>query len=174
MSYCLCDSIPNSNDVPESTEIEALTLLKPLSHWTFSATTTKEMPKLTTKINSHMNMWGDSQPTTLPPSCASETNSPSLLGLYGVNVNGEAGAPRDVWAAGSAKKARGAAGPLSQALFPAPCLTSDLADASFPATGASCMNCGVHTASKASCKHSRKNYKTIKGKSSEMHTIIHL
>lgn len=39
-----------------------------------------------------------------------------VLGLRGVNWDGEAGAPRDVWAAGSARKARGAVGPLSQAV----------------------------------------------------------
>lgn len=41
------------------------------------------MPKLTTRIDSHTNMWGNSQPTTLPPPYVSETNSPSSGFIWG-------------------------------------------------------------------------------------------
>lgn len=46
-------------------------------------------------------------------------------------------ASRDIWAAGSATKARGAVRPLSQVLFLAPWLPSNPASAPFPAIEAS-------------------------------------
>lgn len=77
------------------------------NHWTiehFLATTPKEMPKLAAKID-RCECVGNSQPTTVPPPCASESSP--CPGFIGGDLDAVAGAPGDVWAAGSAEGQQG-------------------------------------------------------------------
>lgn len=85
MGNCLCDSIPNSNNVPESTEIEALSLLKPLNHWTFCCYNYKRDAKNHNKDQQPHEYAGE-QPAH---------NSPSSGCTWG-KFEGERRAPRDV------------------------------------------------------------------------------